>query len=59
LLLIPIWLLVLRFVLVGLLLWFMWVWPLTKVYEYLTIGDIQARAGVSAAGQDFSTAWIA
>jgi len=26
-------------------LWFALVWPLTKVYEYLTIGDIRARAG--------------
>jgi tetratricopeptide (TPR) repeat protein len=43
--LIPIWLLAFRFVLGGLVLWFMLVWPLVKVYEYLTIGDLQARAG--------------
>jgi Flp pilus assembly protein TadD len=42
---IPIWLLVFRFVIGGLILWFALVWPLTKVYEYLTIGDIRARAG--------------
>jgi len=44
-LLIPVLLFVFRFVLGGLLLWFMLVWPMTKVYEYLTIGDIQAQAG--------------
>jgi hypothetical protein len=27
------------------LLWFALVWPLTKVYEYLTIGDIRAQTG--------------
>jgi tetratricopeptide (TPR) repeat protein len=44
-LLIPIWLIAFRFVLGGLLLWCMFVWPLMKVYEYLTIGDLRARAG--------------
>ncbi|MGH7980505.1 MAG: tetratricopeptide repeat protein [Limisphaerales bacterium] len=44
-LLIPLWLLAFRFILGGLALWFALVWPLTKVYEYLTIGDIRARAG--------------
>ena len=45
LLMIPLWLLAFRFVFGGLVLWFALVWPLTKVYEYLTIGDIRARAG--------------
>jgi Flp pilus assembly protein TadD len=44
-LMIPLWLLVARYVFVGLIFWFALVWPLTKVYEYLTIGDIRARAG--------------
>lgn len=44
-LMIPIWLIAFRFILGGLVLWFALVWPLTKVYEYLTIGDIRARAG--------------
>jgi tetratricopeptide (TPR) repeat protein len=45
LLLIPVWVLAFRFILGGVVLWFALVWPLTKVYEYLTIGDIRARAG--------------
>jgi tetratricopeptide (TPR) repeat protein len=45
LLIIPLWLFAIRFVAVGLALWFALVWPLTKVYEYLTIGDLRARAG--------------
>jgi tetratricopeptide (TPR) repeat protein len=44
-LLIPVWLLAFRFILGGLALWFALVWPLTKVYEYLTIGDIRAQTG--------------
>jgi tetratricopeptide (TPR) repeat protein len=44
-LLIPIWLVMFRFALGGLILWFALVWPLTKVYEYLTIGDLKAKAG--------------
>lgn len=44
-LLIPVWLLAFRFILGGLILWFALVWPLTKVYEYLTIGDIRAQTG--------------
>jgi tetratricopeptide (TPR) repeat protein len=44
-LMIPLWLLAFRFILGGLIFWFALVWPLTKVYEYLTIGDIRARAG--------------
>jgi tetratricopeptide (TPR) repeat protein len=44
-LLIPILVFVFRFVVGGLALWFALVWPMTKVYEYLTIGDIRAQAG--------------
>jgi Flp pilus assembly protein TadD len=44
-LMIPLWLLAVRYVFVGLFIWFATVWPLTKVYEYLTIGDIRARSG--------------
>jgi Flp pilus assembly protein TadD len=44
-LMIPLWLLAFRFVFAGLVLWFALVWPLTKVYEFLTVGDIRARAG--------------
>jgi Flp pilus assembly protein TadD len=42
---IPIWLLAIRVIIGGLILWFAFVWPMKKVYEYLTIGDLQARAG--------------
>lgn len=45
LLLIPVWLLAFRFIIGGLLLWCALVWPLVKFYEYLTIGDLQSRAG--------------
>ena len=45
LLILPLWILAFRFVLGGLALWFMVVWPMVKAYEYLTIGDIRARAG--------------
>lgn len=41
----PIWAIAFRFILVGLFLWFSLVWPLVKAYEFLTIGDIRARAG--------------
>lgn len=44
-LMIPLWLIAFRYVYGGLLLWLVLVWPLAKVYEYLTIGDIRARAG--------------
>ena len=44
-LMIPLWLLTFRYIFGGLILWFALVWPLTKVYEYLTIGDIRARSG--------------
>lgn len=44
-LLIPVWLVAFRFIFGGLILWFALVWPLTKVYEYLTIGDIRAQTG--------------
>lgn len=41
----PLWLIAIRFLLGGLALWFLLVWPTLKVYEYLTIGDIRAQAG--------------
>jgi len=44
-LIIPFWLVVFRFVLGGLILWFALIWPMTKVYEFLTVGDIRARMG--------------
>ena len=34
-----------RFFIGGLILWGLFVWPLVKVYERLTVGDIRARAG--------------
>jgi len=40
-----VWLVAFRFIIGALILWFSLVWPLTKVYEFLTIGDIRARAG--------------
>jgi tetratricopeptide (TPR) repeat protein len=45
LLVLPLWILSARFVMGGLALWFLFVWPLVKVYEHLTIGDIRAQAG--------------
>jgi len=45
LLVLPIWILSARFVIGGLALWFLFVWPLVKVYERLTLGDIKADAG--------------
>jgi Flp pilus assembly protein TadD len=41
----PIWLFAFRFVIGGLILWCLFIWPLIKAYEYLTIGDIQSKAG--------------
>ncbi len=43
--LIPIWLLAFRFLIGGLILWCLLVWPMVKVYEFLTIGDIRHNAG--------------
>jgi len=43
--LIPIWLYAFRLVLAGLILWCLLVWPMVKVYEFLTIGDIRHSAG--------------
>jgi hypothetical protein len=42
---IPVWIFAFRFLLVGLVLWFLFVWPMIHVYQYLTIGDIKAQAG--------------
>lgn len=43
--LIPVWLISFRFLLGGALLWCLLVWPMVKVYEFLTIGDMRAQAG--------------
>ncbi len=45
LLLLPLWIFMFRFVLGGLLLWCLFIWPLVKVYEYLTLGDLLSKAG--------------
>lgn len=42
---IPVWIFIFRFLLAGLALWFLFVWPMVRVYQYLTIGDIKAQAG--------------
>jgi tetratricopeptide (TPR) repeat protein len=44
-LMLPVWLLTFRFFLGGLVLWCLLIWPMVKVYEFLTVGDIRARAG--------------
>jgi tetratricopeptide (TPR) repeat protein len=41
----PLWIFGVRFVLGGLILWCLLIWPMVKVYEFLTVGDIRARAG--------------
>jgi Flp pilus assembly protein TadD len=45
LLTVPLWIFALRFMLAGLLLWCLFIWPLLKAYEYLTMGDILSKAG--------------
>ena len=45
LLLVLAWLLVARYVLVALILWAILVWPLVKIYEYRTVGDLKRKAG--------------
>jgi tetratricopeptide (TPR) repeat protein len=37
--------LILAFRHIGIALWYLFVWPLVKAYEYLTIGDIRSKAG--------------
>jgi Flp pilus assembly protein TadD len=44
-LMVPLWIFAFRFLAVGLLLWCLFIWPLLKAYEYLTIGDILSKAG--------------
>jgi len=44
-LLVPLWIFAFRFLVVGLLLWCLFIWPLLKAYEYLTLGDILSKAG--------------
>jgi len=45
LLILPVWFFLCRPVLALLLLWLLLVWPLVKVYEFLIIGDLRAKAG--------------
>jgi len=45
LLLLPLWFLAIRYVIAGLVLWCLLVWPLVKAYEMLTIGDLGHQAG--------------
>ena len=40
-----VWLVLFRFVAAALLLWFIFIWPMLKVYEFLIIGDIRRQAG--------------
>jgi tetratricopeptide (TPR) repeat protein len=47
--LVALWLFAGRFFVAILLFWFALIYPLLKVYEYLTLGDIQAKAGVLGA----------
>jgi tetratricopeptide (TPR) repeat protein len=49
LLILPLWMLTFRFILVALALWLLFVWPLVKAYEYLTVGDIRTQAGEAGA----------
>ena len=44
-LIVPLWILVFRYVVAVLGLWFLFVWPMVKAYEYLTLGDLRAQAG--------------
>jgi tetratricopeptide (TPR) repeat protein len=44
-LMLPVWIFGIRFLLAGLILWCLLIWPMVKVYEFLTVGDIRARAG--------------
>jgi Flp pilus assembly protein TadD len=44
-LMVPVWIFAFRFLAVGLLLWCLFIWPLLKAYEYLTMGDILSKAG--------------
>jgi Flp pilus assembly protein TadD len=45
LLVLTLWILLGYFLLIGLILWGVFIWPLVKVYERLTVGDIRAKAG--------------
>jgi hypothetical protein len=45
LLVIALWILTARYIVAALAWWFLFVWPLVKVYERLTLGDIRAQAG--------------
>jgi tetratricopeptide (TPR) repeat protein len=43
--LIPVWIFAFRYFIAGLMLWCLLVWPMVKVYEFLTIGDLRHHAG--------------
>jgi tetratricopeptide (TPR) repeat protein len=43
------WMAIGRYILIVFAVWLMFVWPLVKVYEYLTLSDIRAKAGVIGA----------
>jgi Flp pilus assembly protein TadD len=45
LLLIAVWIITARFFFFVLILWLLFVWPMIKVYEKLTVGDLRAKAG--------------
>jgi tetratricopeptide (TPR) repeat protein len=45
LLIVPLWIIAVHYVIGALALWFLFVWPMVKVYELLTLGDIRAAAG--------------
>ncbi|MDB6155553.1 MAG: hypothetical protein JWL90_4006 [Chthoniobacteraceae bacterium] len=51
LLLIPVWIIAARFFFIVLILWLLFVWPMIKVYEQLTVGDLRAKAGEIGARQ--------
>ena len=45
LLALPIWIVIFEYLAALFGLWFIFVWPMVKAYEYLTIGDLCAQAG--------------
>ena len=47
--LVALWLVAGRFLLLILVFWLLLVYPLIKVYEYLTLGDLHAKAGLPGA----------
>ena len=43
------WILVFKFVLLLFILWFALMWPMTKLYEFLVMGDLRKKAGEAGA----------